>query len=201
MSSPRKPLFGWFMYDFANSAYTTTAAVAVLPAYFAAAVAPQAGVDILGLNFQATAIWGYSVSFSALLVFLMAPILGAISDLTASKMKFLTFMCVAGSLTTMAMFFIRPGDVLLCLGLFILAQTAFAGGNVFYDSLLPHIAKPDEMDWVSGKGFAYGYFGGGLQFAICLVVIAKAASLGLSETMAARVCLGFTGLWWWRTVA
>lgn len=186
----------WCMYDWANSAYVTTVAVAVLPAYFAAAVVPAEGVDVLGARLGAASLWGYLVSATALVVFLLAPPLGAIADHSGFRRRFLGFFCVAGSLACSGLIFIGPGAVWLAMGLFFVAQVGFVAGNVFYDSLLTHVAPPGRLVDVSGRGFAYGYVGGGLQFALSLGLIALHGKFGLSYDLAARIAMASAGLWW-----
>lgn len=192
----RRRIFGWAMYDWANSAYVTTVAVAVLPAYFASAVAPEGGVELAGLRLSATSLWGYAVSLAAVLVFVLSPFLGAMADFSASKRRMLMLFCGVGSASTLLLLFATPGAVFYTLGLFVIAQVAFNGGNVFYDAFLPHIAGPKMLDRVSGKGFAFGYFGGGLQFALALGLVAGHAQLGISQGLAARLALVMAGLWW-----
>ena len=101
-----------------------------------------------------------------------------------------------GSFFTMFLSFCKSGDVFLTLFIFLIAQIGFIAGNVFYDAFLPQIATEDKIDWVSGKGFSYGYLGGGLQFAITLGLVAGHEYLGLSQSMAARIGLVFAGMWW-----
>lgn len=192
----KRRIFGWAMYDWANSAYMTTVAVAVLPAYFAGVVVPEGGVSLAGTRVQATSLWGYGVSLSALVIFLLAPFLGAAADYSGRKKRSLMASCLLGSLAAMLLFFSGPGLVWYTLGLFMLAQVCFTAGNVFYDSFLPHIAEPEEQDRVSGKGFALGYLGGGLQFALSLVLITLHKKLGLSADQAARIAMAGAGLWW-----
>lgn len=184
------------MYDWANSAYVTTVATAVLPAYFAAAVVPAGGVRALGLTFTAPALWGYLMSAAALAMFLLAPPLGAVADHTSSKKRLLAACCLGGSLAAGLLWFSGPGRVGLTMALFGLAHTAFLAGNVFYDAFLPHIAPPERLDRVSGKGFAFGYLGGGLQFALALGLVAGHQRLGLSEDAAARAAMAMAALWW-----
>lgn len=199
MSAPpsaRRQEFAWCMYDWANSAYVTTVATAVLPAYFAAAVVPAGGVRALGLTFTAPALWGYLMSAAALAMFLLAPPLGAVADHTSSKKRLLAACCLGGSLAAALLWFSGPGRVGLTMALFGLAHTAFLAGNVFYDAFLPHLAPPERLDRVSGKGFAYGYLGGGLQFALALGLVAGREPLGLSEDVAARAAMAMAALWW-----
>jgi UMF1 family MFS transporter len=192
----RKTIFGWCMYDWANSAYVTTVAVALLPAYFAGEIVGPEGVVIGDTVYSATTLWGFIVGLAAFLSFLAAPVLGAISDFSAAKKKFLITFAYTGALFTILLYFCHSGDVLKTLLFFLAAQVCFISGNVFYDAFLPQIASEDKMDWVSGKGFAFGYVGGGLQFAIALGLVAGHAQLGLSQTMAARMGIVMAGLWW-----
>lgn len=192
----KKQIFGWVMYDWANSAYVTTVTAAVLPAYFAGIVVPAGGLKIAGLIFSATSLWGYMLSFSTLFVFLFAPILGAISDFSSSKKKFLMVSCYTGSLFASLLIFCGSGDIWLTMLFFSISQICFVGGNVFYDAFLPHIVSPDKLDWVSGKGYAFGYIGGGIQFALSLSLIAGHTAIGISEPLAARIAMTTAGLWW-----
>ena len=196
MLNDRKQIFGWVMYDWANSAYITTVTVAVLPAYFASVIIPAEGLTIGNTTYQATALWGFLISLSAFFVFIFAPILGAISDFSSSKKKFLMFFCYSGSLAACLLFFCKAGDIALTIGLFLIAQIGFVAANIFYDAFLPQIASEDKLDWVSGQGFAFGYIGGGLQFALSLGLIAAHQSLGISAELAARLAILMAGLWW-----
>ncbi|MEB3278104.1 MAG: MFS transporter [Lyngbya sp.] len=196
MSNNQKEIFGWLMYDWANSAYITTVVVAVLPAYFAGVVVPKGGVTFAGTVYSATTIWGFLISLSAFIVFLIAPVMGAVSDFSASKKKFLTAFCYSGSLATCLLFFCQAGDLVQTIILFLIAQIGFVSANIFYDAFLPSIASEDQIDWISGKGFAYGYVGGGLQFALSLGLIAGHQALGISAELAARLAILMAGLWW-----
>jgi len=192
----RREVNGWAMYDWANSAYVTTVAVAVLPAYFASGVAPEGGVSLFGMQLSATSLWGYAVSLAAIVVFMLSPVLGAVADFSASKRRMLMLCCGLGSLCTLLLLFAAPGMVFYTLGLFVLAQIAFNAGNVFYDAFLPHIAPARLQDAVSGRGFAFGYLGGGLQFALALGLVAGHGQLGISQGLAARLAMAMAGLWW-----
>ena len=184
------------MYDWANSAYITTAAVAILPDYFARVVVGETGVDILGMNMSATALWGFMLGGAAFMVFLFAPVLGAIADFSSAKKKFLVSFAYMGSLFAMLLYFSESGNVGLTILLFLGSQVCFVGGNVFYDAFLPQIASEDKMDTVSARGYAFGYVGGSLQFAIALGLIAMHETVGISLTMAARIGMAMTGIWW-----
>ena len=195
MKNDKRTIFGWCMYDWANSAYITTAAVALLPNYFAQAVVGEAGVDILGTNMSATALWGFMLGGAAFLVFLFAPVLGAIADFSSAKKRFLTGFAYMGSLFATMLYFCGSGDVGLTIVLFMGTQICFVGGNVFYDAFLPQIASEDKIDSVSAKGYAFGYIGGSIQFAIALGLVAIQKTPE-NQAMAARVGMAMTGIWW-----
>ena len=195
MKNDKKTIFGWCMYDWANSAYITTAAVALLPNYFAQAVVGEAGVDIFGMNMSATALWGFMLGGAAFLVFLFAPVLGAIADFSSGKRRFLASFAYMGSLFATMLYFCKSGDVGLTIALFMGTQVCFVAGNVFYDAFLPQIASEDKLDSVSAKGYAFGYVGGSLQFAIALGLVAMQKTPE-DQAMAARIGMAMTGIWW-----
>lgn len=192
----KKQIFGWAMYDWANSAYITTVTVAVLPIFFSGIVVPKEGFAIGGTLYSANALWAFLISLSTFLIFITAPVLGAIADFSAAKKKFLMAFCYSGSLFTVLLFFCGTGDVWKTMIFFLIAQVGFVGGNVFYDAFLPHIADKHSMDRVSGKGFSFGYVGGGLQFALSLVLISCHQFFGIDRNLAARIAMASAGLWW-----
>jgi UMF1 family MFS transporter len=192
-------LHGWYMYDWANSAFAVTVLSALFGPYLDKVVVPDGGVDIalLGMRgLSATSLYGYTLGLSAFLVLISSPVLGAIADSTASKKRFMMFFCYLGSFSSLMLFFVDAGDVGLALLLFMLANFSFVSANVFYDAFLPHIAPPEMQDFVSGKGYAYGYAGGGLLFMLQLLLVQFHGSFGISEIMAVRMSLGSVGLWW-----
>jgi len=192
----KKTIFGWCMYDWANSAYMTTVVTALLPYYFARVVVGENGVHIGETLFTADILWGYIASFGSFFVFLFAPILGAISDFSSAKKKFLMSFAYTGCLFAILLYFCQSGDVWKTIIFFGISQIAFISGNVFYDAFLPQIASEEKMDWISGKGFSYGYIGGGLQFAIALGLVAGHEVFGISQGLAVRIGISMAGLWW-----
>jgi MFS transporter, UMF1 family len=192
----RRQIFGWAMYDWANSAFATTILTAVFPMYFGSVVVPEGGMSIFGVNISAISLLGFASSFYALMLFITAPVFGAIADFSASRKKFLMFFCYLGSIFSVLLYFCDAGEVWLTLLFFVLAQVGFVGGNIFYDSFLPRIASEDKLDRVSGIGFAYGYLGGGIQFALSLGLIAGHEALGITTVQAAKLSMAMAGLWW-----
>ena len=196
IKNDRKTIFGWCMYDWANSAYITTVVVALLPRYFILAIVGEGGIQIGNTVVDATVLWARMVSVAAFIVFLSAPVLGTISDFSSAKKKFLMSFAYTGSLAAMLLYFCGSGDVWMTVIFFLISQVGYVGANVFYDGFLPQIASEDKMDWVSGKGFSYGYVGGGLQFAIALALVAGHDTIGISQSLAVRIGIAMAGLWW-----
>lgn len=189
----KRQISAWTMYDWANSAFATTVMGSILPNYFGAYIATQGSL----------ALWGYTVAIGSLIAALISPLLGAIADFRASKKKFMAFFIALGVISTALLFFVdQPEDWLLCCILYILGTIGFAGSLVFYDSLLPHIAKPEEIDQVSSRGYAMGYIGGGLLLLINVIMIFLGPKLlpNMSEREATmlmmRLSLASVAVWW-----
>ena len=198
-SAPRKDdakiIFGWCMYDFANSAYITIA-VGLLPVYFATAIVGPGGLTLRGVHYASDTLWALLVGTSDLVAFVCAPVLGAIADFSAAKKRFLLFFAYLGSLATTLLYLSHTGDVYRTMVFFLIAQISFTNANVVYDAFLPQIASQEKMDRVSGKGYSYGYVGGGLQFALALLLVVGHQWLGISQELAARIGIASAGLWW-----
>jgi len=186
-----KIINAWCMYDWANSAFATTVMAAVLPTFYSAV----AGAGLPGNT--ATVYWGYTASISLLINAVMGPILGAVADYLGAKKRFLALFAVFGIFFTTLLVLVGTGQWLLASVLYTLSYISFGGANVFYDSLLPHIAKPKDIDYVSSKGYALGYLGGGILLAINIVMILFWDKIGLpSQAMASRLSFVSVGIWW-----
>ncbi len=196
VKNDRRTIFGWAMYDWANSAYMTTTVGALLPAYFSDVMIPDGGYELFGRMYSGQTLWGYLIGGVAFVVFLVSPALGAIADFSASKKRFLRAFAYGGSLFATLLVFVGTGNVPLTMGLFFVSQVCFVSANVFYDGFLPDISTSDTIDRVSAKGYAFGYIGGGLQFALALLLILFRANLGLSATAAVQISLAMAGVWW-----
>jgi len=195
-----KEILGWLMYDFANSAFATTIVAAILPLYFVRYVVHnKISICLFGLKFvtNPSSLWAYAISVSTLFVALTTPVLGAIADSSCSKKKFLFFYCYFGCICTSFLYLVEKGDYWMAIIFFILANIGFESSNVFYNAFLKDIAPKKEIDWISGKGFAYGYLGGGILLAINLLMIAKYEWFGLSsKEMGIRLSFITVSLWW-----
>ena len=184
----KRAQFAWVMYDWANSAFVTTITAAVLPVYYSSVAAAP-----LPANLR-TAYWGYTSTIALLLVALLGPVLGAMADFSGAKKKFLTRFVGLGVTGAALLFFIREGDWLLASIFYILGNVGFSGANVFYDSLLPHVAEEDERDQLSSRGYAFGYLGGGILLAINLAMIMFAPE-DLTALMS-RISFLMVAVWW-----
>jgi MFS transporter, UMF1 family len=199
-SYSRREQRGWYFYDWANSAFSTTVVAVFLGPYLtgvARAAADATGfVYPLGVPVRAEAFFPYMISLSVLLQVLFLPILGAIADYSHRKKQLLGIFAYIGAVATMGLYFLQGSNYLLGGVLFLVANLAFGASIVFYNAFLPDIASPDERDGVSSRGWALGYLGGGLLLAANLVLFQRAESLGLSAGEAVRISMLSAGLWW-----
>jgi len=195
----RKSLFGWYMYDWANSGFATSISTAILPVYFVILFQDALGnsTSVLSFNFTASSMWSLAIGFSTLLVAITSPVLGVIADRTAIKKALLFIYTLGGAIFTALIFFsaYTSAPWAYALGFFIIANIGFAGANVFYNSLLNTLAPAELLDDVSSRGFMFGYVGGGLLLAIHLVVIMMFQDTDHSD-LVTRLAIASVGLWW-----
>ena len=181
----------WCMYDWANSAFATTIMAALLPPYFSNVAA--AGLD----PSRASSIWGYAVSIAMLFTAFMGPIMGAAADYSGSKKRFMAGFVVLAVIFTACLYLVQQGDWLLAVIFYVMASVGNAGANIFYDSLLPHVARPDEVDRVSARGYAMGYLGGGILLLINLLWYMQPGLFGFPDgNVAVRVSFLSVSVWW-----
>jgi len=184
-------LRSWKMYDWANSAFATTIMAAVLPEFYSSV----AGSTLDSTT--ATSYWGYANTIAMLVIAVAAPILGAIGDHSGGKKLFLGGFAALGISATALLVGTGNGMWFYASVLYICGRVGFAGANVFYDSLLPHVAKPEEIDRVSAEGYAYGYLGGGILLAVNLVMIMIPDLFGIPNAeWASRISFVTVALWW-----
>ncbi len=188
----RRTIFAWAMYDWANSAYATTSGAIVAP-FFTGVLIGDDGASVFGARLSGTTIWSAVVSFGAMLLFLLMPVLGAIADFSAAKRAFLRTFAFIGAAATFMLFVVPADWWVLFLVVFLVSQVGFVAGNVFYDGFLPQISTDDTVDRISSKGFAYGYIGGGLYLLIGLMYI---LAVGDDNTLAPRLVIAGAGVWW-----
>lgn len=179
------------MYDWANSAFACITLAFIFPIYFADVAAAELPVHMR------TASFGYITGIALVCIAIASPIFGAIADFLNIRKKLLILLMLLGATSCLCMYFIHKGDFILASVLFVIGNIGFAGGNVFYESLLPLVAKRGDIDRLSIAGYALGYLGGGVLFALCIVMILNWQYLGLSDRgHAVRISLASVGVWW-----
>ncbi len=191
MKSDKKAIWGWVMYDWANSAFATTVMAGFFPIFFKQYWSYGADVNV------STVQLGFGNSIASLIVALMAPIIGAIADKGSAKKKFLLFFAYLGVLMTAALFLVQKGQWAWAIFIYVMGIIGFSGANVFYDALLPGIAGEAKIDYVSGLGFAMGYLGGGLLFLVNVLMTLMPQTFGLPDAAAAvRFAFISVAVWW-----
>lgn len=191
---------GWYFYDWANSAFYTTAVTLFLGPYLTVlaknAADANGNIHPLGIEVNAVSLWPYMVSVAVLAQVFLLPIAGAIADYGHRKKEMLGALAFTGAAATIAMFVLEGTNYMLGCVLFLIANSVFGAANVIYNSFLPEIAPPEQRDNVSSKGWGLGYLGGGLLLVINLILYSKAASFGITDGMAVRISLASAGVWW-----
>jgi UMF1 family MFS transporter len=188
----KREIFGWTMYDWANSAFSTTVVTTFLGPYLLALAEEQQGVNLFGFVVEPAAFFPAVVSISVILQVILLPILGAVADYTHLKKRLMMLFAYTGAVATIALFFVT-GDLVILGGLlFITANLSFGAAVVFYNAFLPEITSPDRRDAVSSRGFAFGYLGGGLLLLLNLVLF----NFMEDSALAVRLSLASAGIWW-----
>ena len=195
----RKRLWGWYMYDWANSAFSTSIVTALLPVYFVILFQQAIGtqIEFFSFKFTGSSLWSLAIGFSTLIVAFFSPILGVIADQRGLKKLLLFYFTLVGSLFTVLMFFTSYSDTdwALILFFFVIANIGFSAANVFYNALLNDLVLPQMLDEASSKGFAFGYIGGGLALAVHLVIVQFTSDSEYSDLFV-RLCIASVGIWW-----
>jgi UMF1 family MFS transporter len=187
----KKAILGWAFYDWANSAFATTIMAGLFPLFFKQFW--NAGVDAT----VSTARLGLANSIAGTTVALLAPVLGAIADKGTSRKKFLMFFACIGMVMTSSLYMVSKGSWPFAISLYIFAIIGFSGGNIFYDSLITGVASEKKLDFVSSLGFALGYLGGGILFALNVWMTLKPEAFGFSNAQeAVKFSFLTVGIWW-----
>jgi len=198
----KREITGWMMYDWANSAFSTTVGTALLGPYIEGLLSASAEpLRLFGTVIEPGALYPFSVSISVVLQVLFLPLLGSIADYTHLKKRLLLAFAYTGAFITILFYFVNGdspalgpnGAALLGCLLFIIANLCFGAAIVFYNSFLPEIASPDRRDAVSSRGWALGYLGGGLLLLINLIMLTLMPD---RQVLAVRLSLASAGLWW-----
>ncbi len=192
--------FGWYIYDWANSAFYTTVVTVFLAPYVTGLASSSAGPDgnirVLGIPMYAESYWSFLVVLSVVIQVLVLPAAGAIADTSPHKKRLLGISAYIGAAATIAMYGLDSASWPAALPLFVVANVAFGASIVISNSFLNDLAGPEERDAVSSRGWAIGYLGGGLMLLLNLLLVQNAARLGLTEGQAVRISLASSGVWW-----
>jgi UMF1 family MFS transporter len=198
-SSLKRKRQAWYLYDWANSAYSTTVITLFLGPFLtelAKSVSKNNLVSIFGVLVPAGSIFPYSISISVLLQAFFLPLVGAIADYTKYKNLLLALFTFIGAVSTILFFVISGNIFLFGAVLLIISNVSFGASVVIYNSLLNEISTVNEREEVSSKGWAVGYIGGGLLLIFNLLIFTNNQSLGISQDFSVRLNIALAGIWW-----
>jgi MFS transporter, UMF1 family len=187
----KRSTWSWILYDWANSAFATTVLAGFFPIFFKQYWSE--GVDAA----ISSARLGFANSAAGLFIALCAPVLGAVADRGTFKKNFLGGFTCLGVITTALLFWVGEGHWGQALLFFSLANIGFSGGIIFYDALITDVASPEEMHTVSTRGYAFGYLGGGLLFALNAYMTQSPQTFGLADgAEAVQFSFISVAVWW-----
>ena len=187
----KKSIYSWALYDWANSAFATTVMAGFFPIFFAQYWSNPENLSI------STFYLGLGNSVASIIVVLLAPILGAIADRGTYKKRFLVFFAFLGVLMTAGLALVSQGMWQIALLTYVIATVGFSGANTFYDSLLPAVSNKDNVDYVSGVGYAFGYIGGGILIVINFLMITYPSFFGFADSVEGiKWSFVSVALWW-----
>lgn len=191
MTKEQKAVWGWALYDWANSAFATTVIAGFFPVFFKQYWSHGADANL------STAQLGFGNALAGLVMALLAPLLGAVADRASARKRFLIFFAYLGALSTAGLYLVGQGNWALAIFTFAMGNIGFSGANVFYDALLMRVARPERIDTVSSLGYALGYLGGGLLFALNVLMTLMPQAFGLPDAATAvRLSFVSVALWW-----
>ena len=187
----RRPVVGWALYDWANSAFSLTVVTAFVPVMLAEHW--SLGVDSTVTTFRL----GIANGTASAIVAVLSPLIGAVADRFGRRKRILFFFAMLGIVSTGSLYFVAQGHWPVAVACFVLATIGFAASNSLYDSLLVDVAPDTHYDEVSAYGFALGYLGGALLFAVNVYMVSSPATFGLESPIdAIRVSFGMVAVWW-----
>jgi len=196
----KKTVRAWYMYDWANSAYSLVIVSAIFPVYFkeVAKTGDSDMVTFLGFSILNSNLFSYALSFSFLVVAAILPLLSGMADYSGRKKAFMKLFAWLGALSCMGLFFFTDVSTLWLAILFsITASIGYSGSLVFYDAFLPEIVTADRYDATSARGYSMGYYGSVIMMIFSLVLIMNHEAFGFTTTgEATRVSFLLVGVWW-----
>lgn len=190
----------WYLYDWANSAFSTTVISLFIGPYLTSVAESGADasgmISLWGLEMRPGSLYPYAISFSVFAQVFLLPIIGGVADRIKSRNGLLAVFAYIGSISTMFLYFVKDGRYALGAFLLIIANISFGAALVVANSYLQDLAAPDKRDTVSSRGWAFGYAGGGLLLLLNLVLYAGYESFGVTQGEAVRISLMSAGVWW-----
>lgn len=178
----------WILYDVGNSAFVLLVAT-ILPIYFNS-LAEQAGLS----QVDYLAYWGYAASVVTLLVAVIGPVFGTISDTKGYKKPIFTISMLVG--VAGCAFLSFPRSWIMFLAVFVIAKIGYSSSLIFYDAMLSDVTAPERMDSVSSQGYAWGYIGSCIPFVLSLMLVLGGEGMGLSMTAAMAAAFLINAVWW-----
>jgi UMF1 family MFS transporter len=186
-----KQVLSWAFYDWANSAFATTVLAGFFPLFFKQFWSTQNTIT------ESTLQLGLGNALASLIIVMLAPLLGAIADAGKLKKRLLIVFSILGMSMTLGLYFVEQNSWLLAISFFVLASIGFSGSIVFNDALLTNVTDEKNYDRVSAFGYAMGYLGGGILFAINIAMVTKPEWFGFASVNdAVRFCFITVSIWW-----
>lgn len=190
----------WYLYDWANSAFSTTVISLFIGPYLTSIAensADAAGmISLWGFEMRPGSLYPYAISFSVFMQVFLLPIVGGIADRIKSRNGLLAVFAYIGSISTICLYFVKDGRFALGAFLLIVANISFGAALVVANSYIQDLASPDKRDAVSSRGWAAGYAGGGVLLVLNLILYAGYESFGVTQAEAVRISLMSAGIWW-----
>jgi MFS transporter, UMF1 family len=204
----KRTVFGWTIYDWANSTYNLVITSTIFPIYYENITTQKDvstgeiltnNVELFGRTFENTSLYSYVLSLSFLTIAFVNPILSGIADYSGSKKRFMQFFCILGSLACAGMYFFTKENIGFGLFMAFLASVGYSGSIVFYNAFLPEIVTPDRYDSTSARGFAMGYIGSVILLIFNLMLIMKPEWFGIpaeNNGLTAKISFLCVAIWW-----
>lgn len=199
-----KLLNAWAFYDWANSVYSLVIASAIFPIFYESLFSNGTKyIIVFGINFKNSALISFVTAAAFLLVAILSPLLSGIADYIGNKKNFMRFFCYLGALSCIGLNWFSLENIYLSLLFYFLGLIGFWSSWVFYNSYLPDIAFPEQMDKISARAYSMGYIGSVILLIINLAMVMKPDFFGIEATpnntssqMAMRYSFVMVGIWW-----
>ncbi|MCY4560990.1 MAG: MFS transporter [Flavobacteriaceae bacterium] len=198
----KKLIRAWAVYDWANSAYALVISSAIFPIFYGSILDDSDTISVLGTEIRSTALISFITGISILIVTFITPILSGVADYIGNKKVFMKFFVYLGSLSCIGLYWFDADNIQLGITFYALALIGWTGSLVFYNSYLPDIAFPNQMDKASAKGFSYGYVGSVILLVFNLLMVMNPQWFGITGTeseqalKAMRYSFITVGIWW-----